>query len=86
MIFSVYKRFKLLANVKDKPDLANFYRQIQEINAEVCGVSLATVKRICAKGKNDADFRNEATTLFKSPRIRTNVKNVLPTSMILITM
>lgn len=44
---------------KNKPDHANFFRQTREITAEVCGVSLATVKHVCVEGKKSANFEDE---------------------------
>lgn len=74
VIFSVYNCFKLLAGDKNNPELSNFFRQTREVTAEACGVSLASVKRICAEGKklalnkNDLDAGPSTKTLFKSPR------------------
>jgi len=47
----VYNFFKTLANKKEQPEVANFFRKCQERTAEACAVSLSTVQRICKESK-----------------------------------
>jgi len=42
-IYNVYTFFKTLANCKDKPELADYFRQSQERTPEACAVSLRTL-------------------------------------------
>ncbi|VVC30439.1 Hypothetical protein CINCED_3A016052 [Cinara cedri] len=49
-IFNVYNFFKKLANDKNNPVVATFFRKSQEMTAEACGVSVGTVKRITSEG------------------------------------
>lgn len=60
----------MFAGTRTSPDLANFFRPAQEITAEACGVSLSTVKRVCAESKKNTnlDGEHETTPSFKSPR------------------
>lgn len=40
-----------LAVDKGKPEINIFFHLTREMTAKACGVSLACVKRVCAKGK-----------------------------------
>ncbi|KAF0702536.1 general vesicular transport factor p115, partial [Aphis craccivora] len=51
VIFSVYNYLKVLGTDKNNPEFINFFRKTREVTAEACGVSVASVKRICAEGK-----------------------------------
>ncbi|VVC25683.1 Hypothetical protein CINCED_3A009151 [Cinara cedri] len=49
-IFNVYNFFKKLANDKNNPVIATFFRKSQEMTAKACGISVGTVKRITSEG------------------------------------
>jgi len=63
VIFSVYNYFKVLSTDKNNPEI---FRKTCEVTAEACGVSFASVKRICAEGRKLGD--DGPSTSFKSPR------------------
>jgi len=67
VIFSVYNYLKELATDKNHPELAIFFLKTREVTAEACGVSVASVKRICSEGKKLAEDDGPSTS-FKSPR------------------
>lgn len=70
VIYNVYIYFKTLAKNIDEPDVAKHFRQTQNVTAKACGVSLATVRRVCAEGQKFTRFDHEPEDrpLFKSPR------------------
>jgi len=67
-IFNVYNFFKKLANDKNNPVVATFFRKSQEMTAEACGVSVGTVKRITAEGAKETAPETTAGPSFTSPR------------------
>lgn len=73
-IYNVYTYFKTLAKCKDKPELADYFRQAQERTAEACAVSLSTVQRICKESKITVNQEESLCVgssddlKFKSPR------------------
>ncbi|XP_050059675.1 uncharacterized protein LOC126550967 [Aphis gossypii] len=68
VIYSVYNYLKVLATDKNFPEFAHFFRKTREVTAEACGVSVASVKRICVEGKKIEQDDKPITTSFKSPR------------------
>lgn len=66
IIFSVYNYLKELATDNNYPEFAIFFRKTLEVTAEACGVSVASVKRICSEGKKLAEDDGPSAS-FKSP-------------------
>jgi hypothetical protein len=66
VILGVYNYLKVLGTDKNNPEFVNFFRKTREVTAEACGVSVASVKRICAEEKKLGD--DGPSTSFKSPR------------------
>ncbi|KAF0745140.1 DDE 3 domain-containing protein [Aphis craccivora] len=67
-IFSVYKYFKQLSNDKSNLEVANFFKQAQQITAEACEVSIATVRRITSEASKSSCSESESEPKFTSPR------------------
>jgi hypothetical protein len=64
----VYNFFKKLANDKNNPVVATFFRKSQEMTAEACGVSVGTVKRITSEGAKSTTAEPVDGPSFTSPR------------------
>lgn len=67
-IFSVYKYFKKLSNDKSNLEVANFFKQAQQMTAEACEVSIATVRRITSEASKSSCSESEEGPKFTSPR------------------
>lgn len=50
-IYSVYNYFKKLSIDKSNLEVANFFKQTQQMTAEACEVSIATVRRITSEAR-----------------------------------
>jgi len=50
----VYNYLKILATSDDEV-LKQYFKQIQKITADACGVSLMTVRRVCVEGSSTTD-------------------------------
>jgi len=67
-IFNVYKFFKKLSNDKMNLEVANFFKQTQQMTADACEVSLRTVKRITSEASKSSCSESESEPKFTSPR------------------
>lgn len=70
IIFNVYNYLKNLATSDDEV-LKQYFKQTQKITADACGVSLMTVRRVCAEGSSTADDVSDSSQpgpSFNSPR------------------
>jgi hypothetical protein len=68
VIFNVYNYLKKLAT-SDDVALNKHFKQTQKITADACGVSLMTVRRVCAEGSTTDDISDSSQPgpSFKSP-------------------
>jgi len=67
-IYSVYKYFKKMSNDKTNPEVANFFKQAQQMTADACEVSVVTVKRITSEASKSLSSESESGPKFTSPR------------------
>jgi len=67
-IFSVYKYLKKLSNDKLNLEVAHFFKQAQQMSAEACEVSIATVRRITSEASKSLCSKSEKGPKCTSPR------------------
>ncbi|XP_022173446.1 uncharacterized protein LOC111035921 [Myzus persicae] len=68
VIFHVYNYFKTIATDKSKPEISNFFRETRIVTSKACGVSVASVKKVCSEAKKKLEIGLSSQIAFKSPR------------------
>lgn len=57
-----------MSNDKSNPEVANFFKQAQQMTAEACEVNITTMRRIMSEGSKSSCSESEAESKFTSPR------------------